>query len=67
MSAALLNLVDARAALGGISDKQIRNLIRSGDLPAVYQGARIYVTPAAIDAYVASLAAVDTTKPDSAA
>lgn len=58
----LLDLPAACAALGGISDSKIRKLIKAGVLQAVYQGRKIYVTAAAIDAYVSGLQPVGSAK-----
>jgi excisionase family DNA binding protein len=54
----LYNSREARELLGGISERTFRELTKNGSLPAVKQGAFVYVRKSAIEAYIAALPAV---------
>jgi hypothetical protein len=51
----LYNSKEARALLGGISERTFRALTASKALTTKRQGARVYVSQEAIDAYIAAL------------
>lgn len=51
----LYNSREARELLGGISERKFRQLTADGLLRAKKQGAFVYVSQDAIDAYIASL------------
>jgi hypothetical protein len=64
----LYNSRDARQLLGGISESTFRRLTaKGGALEAVKQGAFVYVSQRAIDAYINALPAAAESEPDSAA
>ncbi|MFI7547243.1 helix-turn-helix domain-containing protein [Actinoplanes sp. NPDC049599] len=54
----LFNSREARELLGHISERTFRELTKTGALPAVKQGAFVYVRKSAIEAYIAALPAV---------
>lgn len=54
----LYNSREARERLGGISESTFRRLTATGELPAVKQGAYVYVTQDAINDYIAALPSV---------
>jgi hypothetical protein len=63
----LYNSREARELLGGISESTFRRLTASGDLEAKKQGAFVYVSQRALEAYIEQLPTVSESEQESTA